>query len=160
MRLRPCFRAVDSTLCYVAKSVGPCAGRNPPEIFVRDPIVHGSCSARMAVKRNPVIQKRCGQCYLRPFRNGHTGCSGSSPSWQPWSVRNRNATRCTAVSSLGAIVVHLAMSLSTTLRPAHDTTTGLAVRDAVPRLETGSDRRPPRILDPMNGSERHAPRKP
>lgn len=57
MRLRPCFRAVDSTLCYVAKSVGPCAGRNPPEIFVRDPIVHRSCSARMAVKRNPVIKE-------------------------------------------------------------------------------------------------------
>ncbi len=50
MRLRPCFRAVDSTLRSVAKSCAPCADRNPPEIFMRSFIIRRSCSAWLFVK--------------------------------------------------------------------------------------------------------------
>ena len=45
MRLKPRFRAVDSTLRSVAKSSAPRSERNPPEIFVCSFIIRGVCSA-------------------------------------------------------------------------------------------------------------------
>lgn len=93
MRLRPCFLAVNRTMSYVPKSFGPCTGRNPPEIFVRGPIVHRSCFATIAVKCTPVIQEALRTSQLASLPKRPADCSGSSPSWWPWSVRNRNATR-------------------------------------------------------------------
>ena len=54
---------------------------------------------------------------------------------------------------LGAIAAHLAMALTTTFRPAHDTTTVHAVGYAVPRLEAGLDWRSRRNLGSRAGSE-------